>query len=217
MSILWCAYLTLLAAGSSGVRHDPARLGVELLTGAPLNIRMPMEIRQNGEPTVELDATFRSEPFEPPIYWVARIGLEGRRGGFALELMHDKLYLENRPPEIDAFAMSHGLNILTLQRVWTFTFGRVRAGLGAVIAHAENTVRGRRLDQRRGLLDAGYTLAGPGALLGADHRVSLVHGSALVVETRVSLAPLIVPIVGGDARLTHLAAHVLFGLSVFPR
>lgn len=206
------------AAGSgsrAGSRHH-SHIGIEILVGAPLNIETDLDIRQDGEETLDLDGGFRSEPFDMPIYWAVRISRETTDGGVGIELMHDKLFLEDPPDEVGDFVISHGFNLLTLQRAWRTGPLIARAGLGVILAHPENEVRGRRLDETDGIFGTGYHLTGPVGLGALGHRLRLSRRLAIATEVRVSVAPVTLPVAGGEATFTHLAAHLLVGVRGVP-
>jgi hypothetical protein len=197
---------------------DPARagLGFELFGGAPLNLKTPLRISQAGFPELEFDGEYRTRPLRVPLYWALRASLGGPRGRWGLMLVHHKLYLRGGPPEIQTFSVSHGLNLVTLEREWPLRAAGLHAGLGFVVAHPENTVRGQRLDQSEGFLGAGYYLTGPVAALAAGRRIPLGRAFSLGLELRVTLARARVPVAGGHARLTSAALHLLAGLGWSP-
>lgn len=195
----------------------PAGAGIEFFVAPSANLPVPLEVRQGGFPAIRFRARWRSETFEPPIVWVLRASRVRDGAGWALETMHHKLYLVNPPPEIGTFSISHGLNLVTLQRVWSRGAGDLRVGLGAVVAHPESEVRGRRFAENRGLFRDGYYVAGPALTAGAGRAVPLAGALALVVELRASVAPVRVPVVDGDARLTNVSVHLMVGLGGFAR
>jgi hypothetical protein len=175
-------------------------LGVELLLGAPWNADTDAEFLQDGEPGVAVHADWASRPFEPPLYWAVR----ARAGAWSVELLHDKLHLENPPDEVQSFGISHGLNFVTAQRTWARPPFYVQGGAGLVVAHPEGTVRGRTA--------SGYSATGPALGAGAGARIRLAPRLTGTVEARATVARVHVPIAGGEARTTNVALHVLFGI-----
>lgn len=208
------AILLLLAAPVPGAAQPPGAWSVELLGGAPLNLSTPLSIRQEAERELELTGSFRSEPFTPPIYWALRASWRAGGESWSLELLHHKVYLDDPPPEVQSFGVSHGFNIVTVQRAWPHRLAELRAGAGIVLAHAESTVRGRRYDESQGPLSAGFHVAGPAALIGAGRRWAPRPWLSLALEARLSVAPARVPIAGGDARFTNVALHLMGGVGV---
>lgn len=73
-----------------------------------------------------------------------RIGRWSGRTAWEAELVHHKLYLENPPPAVQHFEVTHGYNLATANRAWATDRRTVlRVGVGLVIAHPEGRVRGR--------------------------------------------------------------------------
>jgi hypothetical protein len=190
-----------------------ATWSVQLFLGGALNLRTPLTIRQDGEPRVRLRARWETRPFENPVYY--GVGVARRDGGreWSLELVHHKVYLANPPPEVQDFSVSHGYNLVLLSRgieigrgVWT------RIGAGAVVAHPESTVRGRKLPQDGGPLGLGYHLAGPALAAGVEARVPLGDRFRVALGGRASAAYAVVPVEGGSARVPNVALHATAGL-----
>ena len=191
-----------------------AEWGVQILFGGPLNLRTPLTIRQSGEPDVHARARWETRPLERPIYY--GVGGFRRDGGreWALELLHHKLHLRDPPPEVQRFSISHGYNLLVAsygielaRGLWT------RVGGGAIVAHPESTVRGRTLDEGRGLFGLGYHLAGPALSAGLEGRVPLgTERLRLALGGRFTGGYAVVPIEGGRAHVPNLAFHATAGL-----
>ncbi len=189
-----------------------AEWGVQLLVGGPLNLRTPLTIRQSGQPDLHVRARWATRPFESPIYY--GVGGFRREGGreVSLEFLHHKLYLQNPPPEVQDFSVSHGYNLLlgsygieVARGVWT------RLGGGVVLAHPESTVRGQALDEGRGWF--GLHLAGPAASAGIEGRLPLgTDRLRLTLGGRVTGAYAVVPIANGIAHVPNVAFHATAGL-----
>ena len=135
-----------------------------------------------------------------------------RGGTWTVSLTHLKLHLDNRPPEVEAFAISHGYNLVTAGYLWQRLDWHVGAAAGIVVAHPENTVRGRALSESGGLWSSGYEIAGPAAEGVLGWRRAVASWIALTLEGRLSLAHARVSIDGGHANVPGVALHGLFGL-----
>jgi hypothetical protein len=134
------------------------------------------------------------------------VALWSRRRGWELQLLHHKIYLTNGPPEIEHFEVSHGWNLVTIQRA---SRGRIldwRIGAGAVVAHAEGRIRGREVDT------GDYHLSGAGALVGAGKSFAISRRFFATAEGQVTFSWARVPIEEGHARTANIAFHALFGL-----
>ncbi|WP_242346299.1 hypothetical protein [Anaeromyxobacter terrae] len=205
--LLLAAALLATAEAAAG-----AEWGVQLLVGGPLNLRTPLTIRQSGEPDLHVRARWATRPFENPIYY--GIGGYRRESGreISLEFLHHKIYLQNPPPEVQDFSVSHGFNLLVgsygievARGVWT------RLGGGLVLAHPESTVRGQTFEEGGGLF--GLHLAGPAVSAGIEGRVPLgTDRLRLTVGGRVVGAYAVVPIANGSARVPNVAFHATAGL-----
>jgi len=179
--------------------------------GNVYNFRTPLTIRQAGSPRLRFTARYTTRGFEKPFYWAVR--LDRRIGGarWGVELNHDKLFLQNGPPEVDRFSVTHGFNIVSLFRTSAGDGLGYRIGLGALLAHPENTVRGRPVDETRGV--RGYHLTGPVALVSLVANGRVLGGTGVFAEARMLGGPARVPVAGGHARFWTLGAHFSAGLS----
>ncbi|MGE5189763.1 MAG: hypothetical protein ACM3NF_06870 [Gemmatimonadota bacterium] len=204
----------ILSMGLAAACAAAADWTVEFRVGIPLGFPSPMTIRQAGQPDLKLRARFRSRPFRSPIYYGWRIGRwEGHRG-WEVELVHDKLYLVDGPAEIGAFAISHGFNLLTVNRAWDREGVVVRVGAGAVVAHPENTVRGKELPGDGGLLGRGYDLSGPTVQAALEKRIRARGDFFLPVEGKATASFARVPVADGTADVPYAALHALAGVGI---
>ena len=183
----------------------------ELLFGGAWNADTTLKVQQDGQPDLDFAAEFSTRPFEQPLYWALRLGWEGERHGWAVDLNHHKLTLQNPVPEIQSFSLTHGYNLLTGQHAWLWPRWRCFALLGVVVAHPESTIRGEKKDEGTGLFNAGYELAGP--VIGGGLSTTLRLGSSfeIVAEGRVTWSTVRVDVAGGTATLDNLAFHILLG------
>jgi hypothetical protein len=207
--------LPLLALLSLGAWRPllAAEWDVRLALGAVANLETSLQIRQAGFEEIRIDdADYETRPFESPQYYSLRAGRWEERRGWEIELIHQKLFLRNPPPEIQGFAISHGYNLVTVNRGWQLGPVVLRLGAGGVIAHPESTVRGRSQPQDGGLFEAGYHLTGP-ALQGAvERRFELGRRWVVGLEGKATAARAQVPVAGGEAEVPNLALHALLGL-----
>jgi hypothetical protein len=207
------ALVALVAAAPAVAGAEETSWGVQLLVGGPLNVRTPLTIRQDGEPELRVSrARWRTEPFRSPLYYA--IGVFRRDGAreWALELLHQKLFLVNRPPEVERFSVSHGFNLVTVSRGFRQADGVwARLSAGAVVAHPESTVRGRAYPQDRGLLGRGYHLSGATIGVGVQGRLPAGTTFQGVAEARVTASYAVVPVAGGRARVPSVSLHLLAG------
>jgi hypothetical protein len=208
------------AAAALLVTGTPARSesswSFQVLLGGPLNLPVPLTIRQQGQPDIRLTARYSSKPFQLPLHWGIQVARRTEGTDWALELIHQKLYLDNPPPEVQDFSITHGFNLLTLSRGWRLGDGLwTRVGAGTVLAHPESTVRGLEFSGR-GLVGSGYYLSGATLVATLEKRIALADRIYLALDGKVTAAYARVPVAGGDASVPSLSFHLLSGLGYGP-
>jgi len=198
----------LLASSSFGA----SGWALEFLVGVSFNYPSSVTIRQEREPELRHQPRFQSRPFDRPIYYAVRVGKWDGADGWELEMNHDKLYLSNPTEEFERFAISHGFNRITLNRSMERGNVILRVGAGVVITHPENTVRGRRLSEDRGILGMGYHLSGPTAMGAIGARIGRREAPFVSVEGMGTTSWVRVPIADGEADLAVAGLHGLMGV-----
>jgi len=184
---------------------------IEFLVGVSFPFPSTMTIRQGEEPDLRHRPRFASRPFDRPLYYAVRIGKWDGSDGWELELNHDKLYLSNPTREVEHFAMSHGFNRITLNRVTERGDMVKRLGAGVVITHPENTVRGRRFSEEGGILGMGYHLSGPTAMGAVGVRIGRREEPFLPLEAMGTASWVRVPVADGNADFAVTGLHGLVG------
>ncbi|MCP4571325.1 MAG: hypothetical protein GY838_03165 [bacterium] len=183
----------------------------EFLAGAAWNNRSNLDIVQAGHEDLDMDAEFVTEPWREPLYWALRLNrhLPGRT--WSLELHHHKLILNNPPPEVDYFNVTHGTNIVSLQHAWVRPRWRYMVQAGVIIARPENSVRGLRAPENGGLFGGGYFLTGPALGAGVGTHLPLTDWLDFDAEARVTVVWVEVDVVGGQAEFRNTGLHLLMG------
>lgn len=174
--------------------------------GGAASLDSRLTLHQEGLEDLKFDASWDSKPFTDPVYYSVRAGRWSGRGGWELELIHHKLYLRNPPPGIESLEISHGYNLVTINRGWDLGRFLLRAGAGPVVAHVEGAARGRQLDK------GGYQWTGPVIQVGAEKRIALRERWLLGVEGKISAARAVIPIRGGELDAPNVAGHLLVSL-----
>ena len=200
-------------------RAQESYWSLEIHGGIPYNIPAPLVVKQENEPTIRLNARYSSEPFKSPGYYIFRGGYWKDGRSWEIEFVHYKLYLDNKPPEIQEFSISHGYNILTFNRALDkVLFGNfdyiLRLGAGVVISHPENTIRNRPLEQDGGLSGAGYYFTGPVLNITIAKRFYLFE--PLFINTEIKFNPSVswVPVQDGQAIVWNMPITFAFGMGV---
>ncbi len=189
----------------------------EVNGGAPVNIPLPISIYQDNEPDIRFTARYKSKAFTSPFYWVWRIGRWSNNKALEIESVHHKLYLINRPEEIHHFHISHGYNLLTINRAFEINLlekhkAIVRAGAGIVLAHPENEVRGKRLDEKTGFAGLGYYISGPALNLSLAKRIDLGDHLYINIESKLNPSVANIPIADGHANVWNIHCALAFGI-----
>lgn len=155
----------------ASISHARPRIDVQVMSGAPISLRTHFELDQQGVDELAFTASYKSEPLKFPIYYGVRVGMARESSTWSIELLHHKVFLRSGPDEIESFEVTHGFNILSIQRGWVVhSRVHVHIGLGTVVAHPESRVRGRKFDERGGIFDSGYHFAGPALTSGVGRR-----------------------------------------------
>jgi len=204
----------LLAGAVPGTNGEPG-WRVEAALGAAHSFGSTLSVEQAGFPSLEIEAEWDNRNFESPLYYGLRVACGDTRGAWALRFVHLKVYLANPSPEVERFSVSHGYNLLTVERSFPWSGFDLWAGVGIVIAHPESTVRRQtKPETEGGPFGGGYYVTGPTGALAIDRRLQLGQRFALVPEVRFTFSRARVPIAGGEASVPNASIHVLLGLEL---
>jgi hypothetical protein len=214
--------LGLLAGVLAGVVIEAVAAGqevrwtVEALSGSAASVNTTLRVEQSGEPDVDVDARWSTRPFTTPIYWAVRVGRQSGGGAWELELVHHKIYLDDPTPEVTQFEITHGFNLALVNRTWIRGGWIFRAGVGAVVAHAQSRVRGLSSGRDGDEVDR-YELAGPAFQAGVGRRFRFTRNFFGTLEGKITYGHANVTIAEGEASTGNLAFHGLFGVgAAFP-
>jgi hypothetical protein len=196
-----------------------AQWSFEFHGGLPYNIPSPLIIKQQNENVLRLNAKYYSEPMISPYYWVWRVSRFKDDKSWEFEAIHHKIYLKNTPPEVESFGISHGYNILTVNRSYSKTaFSKfsyiLRLGAGVVLAHPENNIRDKRLSTENSAFGWGYYFSGPVLNVSVAKRFYLAKYLFANFELKFNPSVSKVPIADGHAIVWNLPLAFAFGLGV---
>ncbi len=179
----------------------------DFLPGITYAVPTPLNIYQDGYNKISLIAKYDTRDFESPIYYSYRLGV-GNNGKFIeVEMNHLKLYLKNRPAEIEYFSISHGYNQVFINRFVRKKHYGIRYGAGIVVTHPENKIRGLEWVPP----NAGYYISGICLQTAIQKRLKLTKWFAIAAEAKISFAYSRIHINNGHANVPALAFHLLIG------
>lgn len=186
---------------------------IEGYMGTAYSIPMRLIIEQPGEETIDYTAHWDTKPLYDAPYYGWRIGRWEEGKAWEFELIHHKIYLTNPTDEIQNFNVSHGYNLLTINRGWSDGPVILRLGAGAVVAHPENEIRNQNFDTHEGLFNRGFYFAGPCVQGSVGKRFPLFAGFFVNLEGKLSAAYARIPVAGdGHATVPNIAAHIVAGI-----
>jgi hypothetical protein len=185
-----------------------ASWSLEVGTGSSYSFFSPLVIRQTGFPDIRLDGKFNTEAFTEVPYYDVRLA----RGDWELELVHHKLYLQNPPPEVQSFEITHGFNFITANHRWSLLGFDLRAGAGMVLAHPQTTIRDSVFDEHSGIFGLGFFVSGVSAQAGLGWRYRLTPSLDAGTEVKLTAAAARVPIADGSVDIANFAVHGLVSL-----
>lgn len=182
----------------------------EVFAGTAWNLPMPLRIEQPGEAPIRFNARYRTRPWKGSPYYAYRLGYQG----WSAELVHHKLYLENPPPDIEHFEVSHGYNMAMVSHTLPFREQQplFRLGIGLVIGHPEGRIRGKAINPVRSLLGGGYHISGLCLQLAVGPQVGVAEHWFFRPEAKLTAAWARMPLAGGGfAQVPNIALHTLLG------
>ncbi len=180
------------------------------------NFKSPLIVEQKGYPDIKIKAIYESEPFILPVYWLWRINYQtDSTTVYAFEAVHHKIYLTNNHPDIQRFSISHGLNLLILNRIKILKSKfHYNLGIGTVLAHPESTIRQKPFDEFQGIGKMGYYISGIALNVSAGKYFDLTRRIYINLEARFNPSFSVVPIVDGKAYVWNYSYQIIGGIGV---
>lgn len=187
----------------------------ELHGGVVYNLPLPLVIRQEGQPVIRIKkALYASEPLNDPYYWDWRFSRWKNHKSIEFEAIHHKIYLLNKPAEVQHFGISHGYNMLMVNRGWERNHNIFRVGLGSVLIHPESTVRNLEYQVGPGFDLPGYRMRGILLNLAAARQFALGKYFYFNAEGKITASVLNADVVNGKARVHSVVFHFILGPGV---
>jgi hypothetical protein len=183
-----------------------AQWRLEAFTGTGHNFTTPLTVHQPGLTDFRMDARYDTRPFTGSPYYSARMGWWRGSSGWELQFLHHKLYLANPSAEVSHLEISHGYNMLAVNRALARGGLVLRGGAGLVVTFPETTVRGRKRPT------LGYDLSGFMVAAGVGGRWPQATRLSLSGELRLTFSWATIPVFEGEADVPNRALHFLIGL-----
>jgi len=183
----------------------------QIATGTAYNFPTPLSIKQNGEKDIDISAQYETRALRTVApYYNLKIGKWFGEYGWEFESLHHKLYLDNKPDEVESFAISHGYNLNTINYVRKWKKFIWRVGAGIVMTHPETKVRGKRNEDDGGF--NGFYISGITTQGAIEKRFDLSRHWFLSLEGKLTSSYAVIPIADGDATVPNIALHGLIGI-----
>ena len=195
--------------------NQQAKWDFSLGSGLIYNVPLPLTIRAAGHPTIKTTARWDTKPLTMPVYVQLRIARWQGGKAWEFEFMHHKLYLNNKPRNVQAFTITNGYNLFLINRAMQNKYFIWRVGLGWVLTHPESRVWGKSFSEHGGIpgFDTdGYFLSGAVAQIAIEKRLLLTKHVFVFAEGKMTAAYASVPIYGGNADVPNIAFHALVGV-----
>jgi hypothetical protein len=103
---------------ATAAADEPAYWSFELLIGDADNFTSHTRIEHAADPAIELNGDYETRGFESPLHYALRVARWENDRAWELELLHHKVYLQNRPASVESLSVSHGFNIVSLNRAY---------------------------------------------------------------------------------------------------
>jgi len=175
-------------------------------------VPLPLTIKQQGYPDIKLAARYRTEAFTLPVYWDMRFSRWKNDKSWEVEVIHHKLYLDNTSEEVQKFNVSHGFNMIMVNRGFDEKTFRYRAGAGIALAHPESNIRGKEFGSSTDDYDLGYYISGPVMNLAISKPIRLGERFFINAEAKTTLAYDYIKVADGHANVYNLAFHLILGI-----
>ena len=206
--IIFIVFLILISLTGATAQ---SRWAFEWHGGEVYNLPVPLIIRQQGFPEIKLLARYHTDALSPPIYWDLRFSRWKKDKSWEFELIHHKLYLDNTTPEVQKFNISHGFNMITVNRGFDKKTYQCRAGVGIVLTHPESNIRGKEFGSTGDDFDLGYYISGPVINLAIGKSYRLGSRFFINAEAKTTLAYAYIQVSQGHADVLSFAFHLVLG------
>jgi hypothetical protein len=217
-------FIALCAIGLMETQLD-AKDGweVALNFGSSFSKNETLTIKQSGYPDIILPhADIKTKAFTVPFYYGLRISRWDNDRAWEFEHIHQKIYIDDLPSEVEHFDITDGYNLFYLNHAWNLEeYGVItRVGLGFVVAHPDITVRGVQTHETGGGAipmiwdtDSGYQWAGLTGQIAIEKEFQIVKNWYLSLEGKLTHSSADIDLEeDGSVEVPNSALHLLVGI-----
>ncbi len=184
----------------------------EVLTGTAFDLPVPLHINSNGQ-DINIIANYSTRSFVPAPYYDLKVGYWNDKTGWELELLHDKIYLDNINDQIQDFRCTFGYNMLFLNRGYKLNDWLIfRLGISPLIAHPMNTINGESYGYNES--NTQYILAGITFQVSLSAKRKITKNTYVTIENKLTNAYGQIPVYNGYAEVPNIAIHILGGIGL---
>ena len=192
--------------------------------GTTISKNETLTIKQNGYPDIVLnDADFKTKPFTSPLYYGLRISKWNSNRAWEFEHLHQKIYIDDLPSDVQHFEVTDGYNLFYVNHAWNLAaYGIItRVGAGFVVAHPDLTVRGEDTHITGGGAipmiwdtDSGYQWAGLSAQVAVEKEFQIHENWYTSIEGKLTHSSANIDLVNdsGSVKVPNTALHLHFGI-----
>lgn len=180
---------------------------LEVFGGSARSFDTNLTIRDSSGSEIKLNAAYQTKPFEDAPYYALRFSQRGTLQGWALELIHHKIYLKNVAPQIQEFEVSHGYNLLMMNYARSIRSFWLHIGGGVVVAYPHASIHGETTL-------GGYQIAGPAGQFAVGKRFQFNERVFVSLEGKFTIARASIDLQSAEAHAPNVALHGLIGLGL---
>jgi hypothetical protein len=188
-----------------------AQVEFQAFLGSSVSAPSPLTITQAGQPDLKFTAHWATRPWLDTWYYAGRIGLWRGDRGWLLDFTHHKIYLTNRPAEVQRFRITNGMNMITVSRGFRHGPLSFAFGAGPIVTFPRTRIRGEDLQPDQGFW-GGYFLSGGSLMASATRSFPVLAGAFLSLDARASASYVRIPVAHGHASVPNFALHLHAGL-----
>ncbi|MDJ0782837.1 MAG: hypothetical protein QNJ22_12760 [Desulfosarcinaceae bacterium] len=206
---LWLITAVIMAPLPAKAQEKPQWV-FQIATGTAYNFKTPLLIEQDGEDDLKVNAEYKTRAWSTMApYYNLKIGRWKGDRAWEFESLHHKLFLRNKPDEVQKFQISHGYNLNTINYALRRHGLIYRIGGGIVMTHPETRVRDKENEDDGGL--NGFYISGVTGQLALEKRLHFTKALFLSLEGKFTASWARIPIADGHADVPNAALHAIIG------